>query len=416
MHLNKPFARVTVGRRGLAVLAGVLACAATSPTTGPAALATEPAAPVATGYSPGLSGVSAVSSTDAWAVGSYGGGGAPGVILHWTGTAWAKIKGPNPGGPSGDTRLNAVSADSATDAWAVGYYRNPFTNVTGNSLILHWTGTSWTKVASPSPGGGSGLTVLNNVTAISPTDAWAVGWFSTTTGQEQPLVLHWNGTSWQQVTAPAPGGATGVTDLVGISAGSASDMWATGYYAASSGSTGQSLTLHWNGTSWKQVTSPSPGGTAGLSFLVSVDAISASDVWAVGYYSTTSGEQQPLILHWTGKAWQQVTSPDPGGSTGETELVGLSASSASDVWVAGSYQVDGQYARSLILHWTGTSWKQVACPSPGGTTHSTMLSAVSADSQTDAWASGYYFTDGGATTSLLLHWTGTKWVKVASHS
>jgi hypothetical protein len=422
MHLNKPFARPAAsrprpatGRRGLALLAGLLACAGTTLAVGPAAPAADATAlSAAAGYSPGLNSVSALSSTDAWAVGTYAGGGEPGVVLHWNGTAWAAVKSPNPGGPNGSTDLFAVNADSATDAWAVGYYRNPLTNVSANSLALHWNGTTWTKVASPSPGGDSGLSLLNDVTAISPTDAWAIGLFSTTSGQEQPLVLHWNGTSWTKVAVPAPGGSTGVTDLVGISADSATDAWITGYYAASSGSTGQSLTLHWNGTKWAQVTSPSPGGSTGKTFLASVHAISTSDVWASGYYSTTSGEQQPLILHWTGTAWQQVTSPDPGGATGETELAAVSGDSANDVWIAGSYQVSGQYARSLTLHWTGTSWKQVTCPSPGGTTHNTMLFGVSADATTDAWAAGSYYTDGGATASLLVHWTGTKWVKTTS--
>jgi hypothetical protein len=148
---------------------------------------------------------------------------------------------------------------------------------------------------------------------------------------------------------------------------------------------------------------------------VSVHAISAANVWAVGYYSTAGG-QDSLILHWTGTAWQQVTSPNPGGSTGDTQLVSVSASAANDVWAAGSSQANDEYGRSLMLHWTGTSWKQVTSPNPGGTTHTTSLSGVSADSTTDAWASGFHFTDGGATASVLLHWNGIKWVTTTSPS
>jgi hypothetical protein len=50
--------------------------------------------------------------------------------------------------------LYGVSADSATDAWAVGDYGNPTTRA-GETLVLHWNGTSWSKVASPNPGGTS---------------------------------------------------------------------------------------------------------------------------------------------------------------------------------------------------------------------------------------------------------------------
>ena len=50
---------------------------------------------------------------------------------------------PRPGlssSPVPDTHLTAVSADSATDAWAVGYYLSAGVRY---ALILHWDGTAW---------------------------------------------------------------------------------------------------------------------------------------------------------------------------------------------------------------------------------------------------------------------------------
>jgi hypothetical protein len=67
-----------------------------------------------------------------------------------------------------------------------------------------------------------------------------------------------------------------------------------------------------------------------------------------------------------------------------------------------------------MLHWTGSAWKKVPTPNPGGTTHTTSLNAVSADATNDAWSAGYYYTAGGATASVLLHWNGTTWAKVTS--
>jgi hypothetical protein len=43
------------------------------------------------------------------------------------------------------------------------------------SLILHWNGTKWAQVASPSPGSGSSLYA---VAASSASDIWAVGQFT----------------------------------------------------------------------------------------------------------------------------------------------------------------------------------------------------------------------------------------------
>jgi hypothetical protein len=63
--------------------------------------------------------------------------------------------------------------------------------------VLHWNGSHWAQVPSPSPRGvGIGpFTVLAGVSALSPKDAWAVGCAcSSDTGMT--LMLHWNGKTW----------------------------------------------------------------------------------------------------------------------------------------------------------------------------------------------------------------------------
>ena len=56
---------------------------------------------------------------------------------------------------------------------------------------------------------------------VSATDVWAVG-FSETSEIEQTLTLHWDGTSWSVVSSPAAG------RLRGIAIVSATDIWALG--------------------------------------------------------------------------------------------------------------------------------------------------------------------------------------------
>jgi hypothetical protein len=81
-----------------------------------------------------------------------------------------------------------VSALSASDAWAVGGSGT-------RTLTLHRNGTSWTKVASPSPGIFGSLAA---VAAVSGSDAWAVGSYEIASGGNKTLILHWNGSSWTQ--------------------------------------------------------------------------------------------------------------------------------------------------------------------------------------------------------------------------
>lgn len=69
--------------------------------------------------------------------------------------------------------------------------------------------------------------------------------------------------------------------------------------------------------------------------LYGVSATSASDAWAVGYYDISTNQDRSLVLHWDGSAWTQVPSPNPATLT--NELYGVSAISANDVWAVGDY-------------------------------------------------------------------------------
>jgi hypothetical protein len=195
-------------------------------------------------------------------------------------------------------------------------------------------------VTSPEPSGSS----LSGVTSSSPSDAWAVGQYSTSSGLAA-LLLHWDGTSWMQVTVPLPSG-TVISGLSGVSADSPTDAWAVGNYETSSGAGGP-LILHWNGTTWTQVASPAAG-------LFGVTAVSPSDAWAVG---TDSVNVVPhtAILHWNGTAWATVPSPNPGGANGDA-LYGIGADGTADAWAVGTHQNSSTAYFNLILHWNGTTW------------------------------------------------------------
>lgn len=86
------------------------------------------------------------------------------------------------------------------------------------------TATAWRHVSSPGSGPASGL---YGVTALSSANAWAVGYFDNGTSH-QTLVLHWNGTAWKLVPSPNPGGPDHANLLYGVRASSASNIWAVG--------------------------------------------------------------------------------------------------------------------------------------------------------------------------------------------
>jgi hypothetical protein len=128
--------------------------------------------------------------------------------------------GAQPASPGAFAQLSSVAVLSSCNAWAVGFYRTPGAV---QSLIEHWNGASWEIVASPDPG--TAGNVLFGVRAASPSSIWAVGSYSNTSGGDKTLILRWNGRTWQQVTSPSPGDSD---DLHAVRAVSASDVWAVG--------------------------------------------------------------------------------------------------------------------------------------------------------------------------------------------
>ena len=352
-----------------------------------AARATSGRAAAGTALPGGLTGVSADSSTDAWAVGGP-------LILHWNGTAWSKFTDPVP-----TADLNAVKAISASDAWAAGQYCPTGACATLDTLILHWNGTAWSKVASPSPGGPDFLTGLS---ASSATNAWAVG--SSGAGYPTTLILHWNGTTWSRVSSPNPGGSNG-DSLSAVTAASATSAWAAGDYTTSTGGRTM-LLLRWNGTAWSQVTGPSLNG---WSDLFGASATSSTSAWAAGENCVPGcyrgGVSYTLIEHWNGTSWSHVSSPNPGGSNGDW-LNAVTARSATDAWAVGAYGTSAG-AATLIEHWNGTAWSQSASPSPSSTLN--ILTSVTATSGTSAWAVGTDRSSSNTEETLILRWNGRTW-------
>jgi hypothetical protein len=335
---------LAVGLGGMAATGA----AAAVPATGHASAA------VALSSNPVLFGVSAVSGSDAWAVGRQNSTGVfKTLILHWNGTAWSKVKSPSPS--LADAELMGVSAVSGSDAWAVGWYWNR-TGTATDTLILHWNGTAWTQVKSPNPSSDPPYIPANSldgVSARSGSDAWAVGDYLANDGLSHALIVHWNGTAWTRVNSPT---APRYTDfgLTGVSAVSGSDAWAVGNYSSlDNPGASRTLVLHWNGTAWSKINSPTPNPND-LNFLQGVSARSDSDAWAVGNYWNTSGLSRSLILHWNGTAWTQVKSPNPGPMA--NRLSGVSARSGSDAWAVGDHDTAVSTTNSLIAHWNGTAW------------------------------------------------------------
>ncbi len=233
---------------------------------------------VVTGSAAQLNGVVDLSPANAFAVG-LGSGGS--LLEHWNGSAWSTVTIPDPDFTPGADE--SISASSATDVWVVGTTVNTTTGTT-SAEALHFNGTAWTVVPMAQPG--TNTPTIGAVTAISATSAWAVGEDigATSAVGGSTLIEHWNGTSWSIVPSPTPGADPGLT---GVAARGSGDVYAVGSNLPSiNGGVVQGLILRWNGSTWSQDTDPTDGSFSPLFAAAAVPG--AANEWAVGTVSNVS--------------------------------------------------------------------------------------------------------------------------------
>jgi hypothetical protein len=349
-----------------------------------------------------LQDVSALSASDVWAVGSTQRESEEPAIVHWDGHALSPVSTNLDSGSPGEIvpgQLSGVSAESATDAWAVGTM-SPRRSHMFQSLVLRWDGSRWSRVASPNPSPVSNY--LQAVKANTPEDVWAEGqYLDLRNHQHRLFVIHWDGSRWSTVQLPAY--VARQVQLFGFRSFDpvgARSAFALALHVAPNGIRSDQV-LHWNGRSWSK-TLPFYG--AGFS---GIGASSAGDVWAVGYNCVLRRcpPFHTATYHWDGRHWKggvfykrgdPFTGHEviPSPSEDNSKLVSVTDHTPSDVWATGTCSGPCPHGHTYVLHWNGRAWSQL--PYPGAR----VSSAISPVSANDAWVVG-----GGA----LLHWDGSSW-------
>jgi len=388
-----------------------------------------PLAGSASSRATGFSFLYSVYCTDAskcWAVGEQSAGlGTGNLVMRWNGTVWRKFSAPNPGGTGQDslTTLFAVRCLTSRDCWAVGEYGKQPGAVF--SLALHWNGTKWSRVATPSPAGrkSGDISELYDVTCVSSASCWAVGDFGFEAGSQPErfnnLAMRWNGTRWSQVRTPNPGGvgSTHVNSIFSVRCASATRCDAVGDFGRMTSSTTslRNQALHWNGTKWTLRRTPNPAGTAAthINELDMLGCTSASNCWGAGFYGTQTVDNQSTkdeAFHWNGRRWSRAIAPHPGGTV--NELFGVMCRVRSDCWAVGEYaKLDGG-VQNQAAHWNGSKWSLVPTPNPASTMAGAMneLFSVRCTSHRNCWAVGFVkFPTTSTITFEILHWNGTNW-------
>lgn len=286
---------------------------------------------------------------------------------------WTQIPTPDPS----TTRnlLRGISGTSTNDVWAVGHY-NPTPSDQMN-LVIHWDGTGWQQYFPPDPD-------LNNndlwdVAALAPNDVWIAG---THGSAVQPQLTHWNGTSFTPANLPPLANTSFLWSLHALQTDA---IWAVGGRTQELGST--CYGLYYDGSSWEEIAVPPVGALRNR--FVAVHGTAADNVWAVGSWGNALGDFRFLAMRWNGSAWIDV--PLPSGQLAQMgELHDVAVIADDDVWVMGGYIAGGL----VIMHWDGNAWTVVPNDGGGG--------AFAALAPNDIYAVG----------ERISHWNGSAWNEI----
>lgn len=206
-------------------------------------------------------------------------GGSPGHnwIEHWDGTTWNYVSYPGETDPAADPQLWSMSGTSPDDLWIFGGRHDM-----DGPVAYHWTGNGFTATEMPTPDATIGYR-FTSAGAAAANDVWVAGFYGdSNTKTYIPLTEQWDGHAWHAIPGQAPSSGDGYTVFNGITVISPKDAWAVGDYTTGPYSKAQPLVEHWNGTTWTM--SGLPGfNPDDITQVASVSASSATDIWAVGF-------------------------------------------------------------------------------------------------------------------------------------
>lgn len=375
-------------------------------------------APVVARADDGLSAISCASTTACTAVGGFG--DAP-LAEHWDGTSWVIQPTATPVGAT-QVHLDGVSCTSVDDCMAVGSARYATTTYFGYRrvpLAEHWDGTAWTLIDVPSADDGTVGMHLNAVSCTAADACIAVG-VHPGYGSAEPIVAHWNGTTWALEPAPVPLPARSFySALDGISCTSSTSCIAVGFNVADS-QPYAALAEHWDGSSWTRrpvadvhethdvlagVSCSAPGACTALG--ASWQSVGVTVLpWPfpdVAEYSVRA--TQPFAGRWNGSSWS--TQPTPWPATSASYL-GVSCP-VSNACAGVGVTFDGARNVPFATRWTGSTWSKQGSPLPVGAKGG-ALRGVACPAKDVCVAVGGYSDRGAVQHTLAEQWApGSPW-------
>jgi hypothetical protein len=272
-----------------------------------------------------------VSGNNLYAGGIFtnAGGVSANRIAKWDGSAWSAL------GSGMDNNVLALAVNG-TNLYAGGY----FTTAGGVSAtnIAKWNGSTWSALGS----GMSGSFPCVFALAVSGTNLYAGGRFTTAGGVPAAYIAKWNGNNWSAL-------GSGMSINVYALAVSGTDLYAGGNFTTAGGVAANRI-AKWDGSAWSALGSGLGSGLGGSSSLyVYALAVSGSNLYAGGVFTTAGGVRATNIAKWDGNAWSALGS----GMNFDVHALGVIG---TDLYVGGDFSTAGGVPANYIAKWDGSVW------------------------------------------------------------
>ncbi len=268
-------------------------------------------------------------------------------------------------------------------------------NCTSNcNHIARWDGSTWSSL-------GTGLNGSVYAIAVIGSSVYAGGSFTSagTCASNCISIARWNGSSWSALSL----GMGGVNPIVRAFAVSGSDLYVGGYFSSAGTCTsgnGCNNIAKWSGSTWSAL----GAGMGGDYPYVYGLAASGSDLYAGGDFTSadtcTIGNGCNKIARWNGSTWSAL-------GTGTDDTVWAVAVSDTSVYAGGDFLRAGTCTIGCrnIAKWDGSAWSALNSGTNGITVRTLTTNG------SNLYAGGAFTSAGTCTTGCtnIARWDGSTW-------